>query len=381
MLNCRLGNYREVVMQKKHLQYTEAIKVIKNAILQSRYKIAVLANRELLSLYFGIGEYISMNTRNRFWGTGAIEEISEKLQKELPGLRGFSATNLKNMRLFFEEWHNIITNRQPSTADFLTDENQEITIRQLSTAELTETQKEEFLSVSFTHHREIIRSCNTLEKRLFYIKYSAKEFWSIEKLKSQLKSHFFDRQGKIINNFTNTLSEHDFRDRALRSFKDEYLLDFVNLKDPDEENERVFEKEIVQNVKKFIMTLGADFCFIGNQFRLVVNEEEFFIDLLFFNRSLRCLVALELKNGKFKPEYFGKMNFYLSALDEYFKQDHENPSIGIILCKEKVNKIVEFSFRDLKKPMGVATYKTASELPAEYKNILPDAESFRKLMN
>ncbi|HRZ78999.1 MAG TPA: PDDEXK nuclease domain-containing protein [bacterium] len=368
-------------MQKKHLQYTEAIKVIKNAILQSRYKIAVLANRELLSLYFGIGEYISMNTRNRFWGTGAIEEISEKLQKELPGLRGFSATNLKNMRLFFEEWHNIITNRQPSTADFLTDENQEITIRQLSTAELTETQKEEFLSVSFTHHREIIRSCNTLEKRLFYIKYSAKEFWSIEKLKSQLKSHFFDRQGKIINNFTNTLSEHDFRDRALRSFKDEYLLDFVNLKDPDEENERVFEKEIVQNVKKFIMTLGADFCFIGNQFRLVVNEEEFFIDLLFFNRSLRCLVALELKNGKFKPEYFGKMNFYLSALDEYFKQDHENPSIGIILCKEKVNKIVEFSFRDLKKPMGVATYKTASELPAEYKNILPDAESFRKLMN
>ncbi len=381
MLNCRLGNYREVVMQKKHLQYTEAIKVIKNAILQSRYKIAVLANRELLSLYFGIGEYISMNTRNRFWGTGAIEEISEKLQKELPGLRGFSATNLKNMRLFFEEWHNIITNRQPSTADFLTDENQEITIRQLSTAELTETQKEEFLSVSFTHHREIIRSCNTLEKRLFYIKYSAKEFWSIEKLKSQLKSHFFDRQGKIINNFTNTLSEHDFRDRALRSFKDEYLLDFVNLKDPDEENERVFEKEIVQNVKKFIMTLGADFCFIGNQFRLVVNEEEFFIDLLFFNRSLRCLVAIELKNGKFKPEYFGKMNFYLSALDEYFKQDHENPSIGIILCKEKVNKIVEFSFRDLKKPMGVATYKTASELPAEYKNILPDAESFRKLMN
>lgn len=381
MLNCRLINYREAVMQEKHLQYTEAIKVIKNAILQSRYKIAVLANRELLSLYFGIGEYISMNTRNRFWGTGAIEEISEKLQKELPGLRGFSATNLKNMRLFFEEWHNIITNRQPSTADFLTDKNQEITIRQLSTAELTETQKEEFLSVSFTHHREIIRSCDTLEKRLFYIKYSAKEFWSIEKLKSQLKSHFFDRQGKIINNFTNTLSEHDFRDIALLSFKDEYLLDFVNLKDPDEGNERVFEKEIVQNVKKFIMTLGADFCFIGNQFRLVVNEEEFFIDLLFFNRSLRCLVALELKSGKFKPEYSGKRNFYLSALDEYFKQDHENPSIGIILCKEKVNKIVEFSFRDLNKPMGVATYKTASELPAEYKNILPDAESFKKLMN
>ena len=158
------------------------------------------------------------------------------------------------------------------------------------------------------------------------------------------------------------------------------MLDYINIEDPDEEDEKVLENEIIQNIKKFIMTLGKDFAFIGNQYRLIVDEKEFFVDLLFYNRYLQSLVAVELKKGEFKPEYAGKMNFYLSALDEYVKQPHERPSIGIILCKFKKKNIVEFAFKDTLKPMGVATYKTYKELPEEYKNILPDPEKLKELL-
>jgi RecB family endonuclease NucS len=165
------------------------------------------------------------------------------------------------------------------------------------------------------------------------------------------------------------------------AFKDEMLLDFINIEDADEElNERVLENAIVQNIKKFIMALGSEFSFIGNQHRLLIEDEEYFIDLLFFNRKIQSLVAIELKKGKFKAEYVGKMNLYLSALDEMVKQPHENPSIGIILCKEKNNKIVEFAFRDTLKPMGVVTYKTYNDLPEAYKNILPDTETLKALL-
>jgi len=165
---------------------------------------------------------------------------------------------------------------------------------------------------------------------------------------------------------------------ATDAFKSEYLLDFINLEDSDDE--RVLENEIVLNIKKFIMALGNNFTFMGNQFRIVVEEEEFFIDLLFYHRKLQSLIAFELKRGKFKAEYAGKMNLYLSALDEYVKQPHENPSIGIILCKEKTDKIVEFAFRDYNKAMGVATYKTSRKLPVQFEGLLPNADDLRKLL-
>ena len=182
-----------------------------------------------------------------------------------------------------------------------------------------------------------------------------------------MKDDLFGKRGNMPNNFAKTIANVDLRSKALRSFKDEYLLDFVNIEDPDETDERVIEQQIVHNIKNFIMALGSDFSFMGNQYRLVVSEKEYFIDLLFFNRRLQALIAIELKRGEFKPEYAGKLNFYLSALDEYVKLPHENPSIGIILC-------------NINKPMGVATYRTSSELPKEYQGILPEPEELRKLM-
>ena len=374
--------------------YVLAVKQIKTAILKSRYEAAALANKELLKLYFGIGQYVSFHSRNKNWGKGAIDSISSLLQQELHGLRGFSATNIRNMRIFYEEWECMqpfLIDKKEPLFQFSEEEldrqllsgdlNDSFLIQQLPTAELENEWIELFLKVPFTQHRLIIRGAEVMEERVFYIQKVATEFWSFETLKHQLKSDLYQRQGKLAHNFQSTLSENAFRQKALMAFKDEMLLDFINIEDADEEpNERVLENAIVQNIKKFIMALGTEFSFIGNQHRLLIEDEEYFIDLLFFNRKIQSLVAIELKKGKFKAEYVGKMNLYLSALDEMVKQPHENPSIGIILCKEKNNKIVEFAFRDTSKPMGVVTYKTYNDLPEAYKNILPDTETLKSLL-
>lgn len=368
------------------MNYAEVVRQIKTAILQSRYRAARLANRELLSLYFGIGKFISENSRNHFWGTAAIESISEKLQQEMPGLRGFSPVNIKRMRQFYEEWEKyFLADNQSLIIRPLTTDDIQIDLlaanRPSVTDDLNELNRECFLSIGFTHHYEILVKTQTLTERLFYIERCATNFWSVEKLKYALKEDLFSKQGKLSNNFPITISDANLRQKALLSFKDEYLLDYINIESPDDEpDERVLESEIVLNIKNFIMSLGKDFAFIGNQHRFIVDGREFFVDLLFFNRQLQCLVAIELKRGEFKPEYLGKMNFYLSALDDLVRLPHENRSIGIILCKSKKEKIVEYAFRDTSKPMGVSTYKLATELPKKYRDILPDAEELRELM-
>jgi len=318
--------------------YVIEVQQIKKAILRSRYEAAALANAELLKLYFGIGQYVSFHSRNKNWGKGAIDSISSLLQQELHGLRGFSATNIKNMRLFYEGWEFMQPflidekeplfqfseeelnrqlpsaelknqNRQLATGDL----NNSFVIRQLPTDELQNEFSTMFLKIGFTHHIAIINNTESIEERVFYIQKTATEFWNNTTLKHHLKSDLYQRQGKLAHNFQSTLSENAFRQKALMAFKDEMLLDFINIEDADEEpNERVLENAIVQNIKKFIMALGSEFSFIGNQHRLLIEDEEYFIDLLFFNRKIQSLVAIELKKGKFKAEYVGKMNLYLS---------------------------------------------------------------------
>jgi predicted nuclease of restriction endonuclease-like (RecB) superfamily len=368
--------------------YSDAVKHLKEAILKSRYAAAKLVNKEMLLLYYFVGKYVSVNSRNKNWGLGAIESISAMLQQELNGLRGFSATNLKNMRIFYEEWSEIesllLKNSSVMLFDFMVTENRqmvsdelEYSNRQMDSDDL----EEKFFRLGFSQHMAILQAIKGVETRFFYLQKCANEFWNYETLKHHLKNQLHKQVGKLSHNFEQTLPEEYFKQKALMSFKDEMLLDFINIQDTDEEpDERILEQEIVLNIKKFIMALGIDFSFIGNQFRLMIEEEEYFIDLLFFNRKLQSLVAIELKKGKFKAEYAGKMNLYLSALDEYVKQPHENPSIGIIMCKEKNNKVVEFAFRDTSKPMGVVTYKTYKELPENYKKLLPNFDQLKELL-
>ena len=361
--------------------YREAVKTIKEAILRSQYRAATSVNKEQLSLYYGIGRYVSKNSRIGFWGKGVIEQISSLLQKELPGLRGFSTSNIKNMRVFYEEWEPVL-NRQPLAGDLVLDEKLLLSVIRQPVAD--EFNWSDFLSIGFSHHTEIISKAKTLEARLFYIHECAIRYWSKYTLRDYLKADLYSHRGTLPNNFAQTLPDTKQALKAVCSFKDEYLLDFINVEELDEQeedlDEKIVEKSIVANVKKFIMTFGQDFSFIGNQYRVEVAGEEMFIDLLFFNRELNSLVAVELKSGKFRSSYLGQLNTYLSALDSYVRKPHENPSIGIILCREMNQTFVEFAVRDYNKPMGVATYRTSKDMPERLRNALPDIEELRKLL-
>ena len=367
-------------------EYLNAVKAIKQAILESRYRAARHVNKEVLALNYGIGRFISINSRSAKWGSNAIAVISNLLRQELPGVKGYSEASIKMMRTFYEEWRCLFENRQLPIDDLgnqllvsgITDK---IEIRQLVTDELSASDLASFFNVGFTNHYVILTKTKSKEERLFYIRRCATEFWKVETTKYYLSENLFKKEGTIQQtNFNKTIDNVAFKQRALQSFKDEYLLDFVNIEDPELVDERVIEQRIIQNVKNFIMAFGADFTFMGNQYRLEVAGQEFVVDLLFFSRRLRSLVAFELKRGEFKPEYTGKMNFYLAALDKYVKLPDENPSIGIILCKTKNDEIVELSFSDTSKPMGVATYRTSQELPPEIRQALPDMEDLKKLI-
>ena len=355
--------------------YLQFVQEVKQQILQSRYHAAKLVNRELLLLYYSIGKMIFDKVKKEKWGNAIIDNLSKDIQMELPGLRGFSSKNLRNMRLFFEAYEKDEIWQLPTA------KIQNVRIKQIgqsSTAKIkTAFTNEVFIALSFTHHIFLLNKCKDLDERFFYMQQAAANHWTVNLLQHHIESDLYHQKGKLPNNFTTTLPQK-LAAHALDAFKNEYLLDFININ--PEDDERVLEQEIVNNIKHFILSLGTGFSFIGNQHRLVVDEEEFFADLLFFNRNLQCLVAIELKKGKFKPEFAGKLNFYLNVLDEQEKLPNENNSIGIILCKEKNNKIVEYAFKSIDKSMGVATYKTSRQLPAQFKKVLPNAEALKKLL-
>ena len=339
---------------------------------------------------YGIGCYVSKNSRKGFWGRAAIEAISQQLQRELPGLRGFSATNIKNMRSFYEEWSPIV-NRQPLAGEnkTLTTVSDSVLDEQMLLVEIRQPTADEFnwsdfVAIGFSHHIEIITKAKSLDARLFYIHESATRFWNKYTLRDYLKADLYKHRGTLPNNFTTTMPSTKQVLKAVNAFKDEYLLDFINIEELDTQdedlNERVLEKSIVDNIKRFIMTFGQDFIFVGNQYRVEVSGEELFVDLLFFNRELNSLVAVELKSGKFRSSYLGQLSTYLSALDTHIRKSHENPSIGILLCRDMNQSFVEFAIRDYDKPLGVATYRTSDEMPKRLKQALPDIEELKKLL-
>lgn len=374
---------KETIIRQDTADYNAAVQTIKEAILRSQYQAAKLVNREMLSLYYGIGRYISANSREGFWGTGAIRTISERLRKELPGLKGFSQTNLKYMRIFYEEWSPIIESRCPkssATADEI-DTDSLLPIKSSAMAD----DLERFLNISFSHHIIILAEEKNIEKRWKYIRLAVENKWDKRFLKTQIKEKVADHYGTIPSNFGVTIKDSRDALKALNMFKDEYLLDFINteeigIRDIQDIDERVVEKEIIHNIKKFIMTFGRDFAFVGNQYHLEAFSEDFFPDLLFFNRELNCLVVVELKTGNFKPGYLAQLMTYLRILDDKVKKPHENPSIGIVLCKNANKDFVEYVIQDYAKPMGVATYRLSEDMPEKLREALPDVEDLKKLL-
>ena len=383
-----------------------AVQVIKDAILQSQQRALGAVNQEQLALYYGVGRYISANTRTKNWGKGFVEGISEQLRKELPGLRGFSATNLRNMRAFYEEWKMLemdnssvqtdefaeSDNNSSVRADELMRESAVLTAKSSTVDEIHSLQRINlpdfpvvaFLTISFTHHIAILTNVKSYEERKFYIQFAADYKVKCEDLEQLMKDDLYSHQGDLPNNFRRTIPDQLQAYRAITMFKDEYLLDYINteelfVRDKDRD-ERVIEQGIINNVKNFIMTFGRDFTFVGNQYHLEKFGVEQFPDLLFFNRELSALVCVELKDGPFKTAYLGQLAGYLRILDDEVRKPNENPSIGIILCKSANKKFVEYVIQDYDKPMGVATYKTSADMDDRLKKLLPPVEDLEKLL-
>ena len=384
--------------------YGKAVEAIKTAILQAQYAAAKSANAQQLQLYYAVGGYVSANTRSGSWGTGALKVISTQLQRELPGLRGFSETNLKYMRIFFEEWNRSLggdegSNSADASAELAApivvdnsslagDKLLEIPALGIRHSRVTNCgagSLNEFLAIGFTHHRTILIGAKALAERLFYIHKCATEHLSVEALKRSIKADDFHHQGKAPNNYLSALPKGQQALRAITTFKDEYLLDFINVeelgvRDPEDVDERVLEKGIVYNIKQFIMTFGRGFSFVSNQFHLEAFGEDQFVDLLFFNRDLNCLVAVELKSGPFKTSYLGQLSGYLRVLDDFERREHENPSIGLVLCKDMNKAFVDYIIQDFNKPMGVATYKTSADMSSKLLEALPPIEDLKALL-
>lgn len=375
-------------MESSIQQYKQAVSVIKEAILHSQYRAAKMVTGEELSLNFGIGAYVSNRSRQEKWGTSIIESISEQLRRELPGLRGFSARSIRNMRTFYEYWTQYLI-WQPSAAKLQLSINQDtIDIDCFSLQKWSpvaaEINREEFLGISFSHHLEILQKTKDIQEVLFYIHQTVLHKWDKYDLRNRLKEGLYQKQGAAANNFLQTMPVNDAR-KAVGMFKDEYLLDYINIEEievdkPEDIDERVIEKAIVRNIKQFIMTFGRDFAYIGNQYHLEIFGEELFPDLLFLNRELNCMVVVELKKGAFKPAYIGQLQTYMKVLDDKVRKPHENPTIGILLCKSANKAFVEYVIRDYTHPMGVATYKTAEDMSEELRKALPDMDEMRKLL-
>lgn len=328
--------------------YETLLGSITERIKKSQYQALKAVNKELISLYWDIGKLIIKRQRDEERGKAIVEHLAIDLQDVFAGMKGFSARNIWYMRNFYLTYHNK-KKLQALTAE-----------------------------ISWTSNTIILEKCKDPLEREFYLKVAAKYGWSSRTLTNNIENKAYERMLLNQTNFDKNLPAN-MSDRAKLAIKDEYTFDFLEL--GDNYSERELENAITSKIDHFLNEMGGMFAFIGRQYRLEIDDKEYFIDLLLYSRSLKCLVAIELKIGEFIPEYVGKMQFYLSALDDSVKMRNENPSIGIILCKSKRKTTVEYALREARKPIGVATYTMVKNLPKELKGQLPTAEQIAKLID
>ena len=319
--------------------YVSVVENIKEQIRCAQHKAILNANKEMLILYWNIGKIINEHSE---WGNKFLNNLSFEINNEFPSSKGFSVRNLKNMSRFYREYP-------------------KIEIVQSVAAQIT-----------WTHNIEVLR-VKSKEQRLWYINKTIENGWSVNVLAHQIDTNLYLRQieQKKVSNFEVKLSSPQ-SELALQTMKDPYIFDFIELKENSKEKD--LEEALINNMTKVLLELGKGFAFVGHQYHLEVAGEDYYIDLLFYNIKLKCYVVIELKVSEFKPEYAGKLSFYLTAIDEQIKESNDNPTIGLLLCRNKNNVVAEYTLRDMNKPMGVSEYKIKDYLPENLKNELPSIE-------
>jgi len=332
----------------KSEDYLNYLSDVKAKIRTAQYEALKQVNKTLLNLYWEIGESIVAKQKEFGWGKAIVETLAKDLQLEFVGVQGFSSQNLWYMRQLYLEYQDNIK-LQPLVGE-----------------------------IGWTHNLVIMSRCKDNLEREFYLRMTKTYGWSKAVLIHKIEGKSYEKFLLNQTNFNEAVPEK-YQYQAKLAVKDEYNFDFLEL--GDEHSEKELELALMKNVRKFLLEMGGDFAFIGNQYRLQVDDEDFYLDLLLFHRKLKSLVAIELKTGKFKPEYAGKMNFYLAVLNENVKQEDENPSIGIIICKSKSKTVVEYALKESRNPIGVASYKMTETLPNEYKNLLPSPEQIEEKLS
>ncbi len=328
--------------------YQSFVKEIKEKIYQAQFEAMKTVNRELLTLYTEIGKSIVEKQKTLGWGKTVVKNLSLDLHKEFPGIKGFSIANLWRMRMFYLTYK----------------DNEKL-------APLVR-------EIGWTHNIIVLERCKDDLEREFYIRMTIKYGWTKNVLIHQIEGQSYERYLINQTNFDKSLAMK-YRHQAKLAVKDSYNFDFLEL--GEEYNEKELELELIRNIRSFLLEMGGEFSFIGNQYKLDLDGEEFFIDLLLYHRSLKCLVAIELKTTEFKPEYTGQLQFYLAVLDDKVRGKGENPSIGMIICKSKKRTVVEYALRNTGSPLGVADYSFSKTLPAEMKGLLPSPNEFMKSLS
>ena len=328
-------------------EYLSILENIKQGIRQAQYRAAVHAKAEMLMLYYDIG---CMINEHKSWGNKFIDNLASDIRMAFPANKGYSVRNLKYMAKFAETY-----------AD----------------REFVQTVSAQ---IPWSHNIAIMEKVKDPSQRLWYIKKSAEHGWSHNVLLHQIESDLYQQQvtAHKVANFKERLPSPQ-SELALQTMKDPYVFDFISAR--EDLAERDLEKTLVSNVTNLLLEMGKGFAFLGNQYHLNVGGDDFYIDLLFYNLNLRCYVVIELKTGEFKPEYAGQLNFYLSAVDGLLKKEHDNPTIGLLLCKSKNNLVAEYSLKDISKPMGGSEYRLSSSLPADLEQQLPSVEDILKRIN
>lgn len=363
--------------------YRKWILSIKDRVQASQIKAAVAVNRELLELYWFLGEQIIEKQKSSQWGDGFLKQMSQDLSSEFPGMKGVSYRNLKSIRQWYRFWlddHSIgkqLVSQLDAEGKQLVapSSNQPQPVandnegRQISPCDAIVQQL--VAQIPWGHNILIIQKLNSPDDALFYVRKTIENNWSRAVLAHQIESGLHLREGQAVSNFAATLPAPQ-SDLAQQLLRDPYQFDFLTL--TERYTERELETGLVEHLARFLLELGAGFAYVGRQYRMEVDGEEFFIDLLFYHLRLHSYVVIELKVDKFKPEYAGKLNFYISAVDAQVKTELDQPTIGILICKSKSNIVVEYSLRDLNKPIGVSEYTITQNLPEQLKNSLPSIE-------
>lgn len=371
-------------------EYKNWINDLKLQVRSAQIKAAIAVNKELILFYWDLGRMLSDKIKTSNWGEKILENVSKDLKDEFPDMKGFSVTNLKYCKLFYEYFligqqavdQLQVRSQIEDDSDFSPQLEDELSIEQNKlSSQLVNENKNSLISqqlvaqIPWGHIILIITKIKNIEEAIFYIQKTKENNWSRDTLSLQIKSNLYQRQGSAITNFSNTLPE-PFSDLAQQTLKDPYVFDFLQLSESYKEKD--IENQLVNHIKKFLLELGKGFAFVGQQYQIEIAEKDYYIDLLFYHIKLKCYVVIELKNTAFIPEYAGKLNFYLSAVDSLLKEPGDKPTIGILLCREKNNLEAEFALRDINKPMGVSEFELTNILPDNLKSSLPTIEELEQ---